>query len=675
MCVPAGREVVMAEIDIEKLNEKIDFLDLSEIKVVAKDSNIIIWAPNGTGKSQLTRAIKELYPLTSMFADVEESRINFQRFRKKLTISPDAQMVDSLQGEIDSLVNKLDIKTRLKRIGIANKSDARAAFPDYEECTVNPEIVLDIFNEDGANRVLDAVGAEDLAFYIKNRKAFGRIEKLKNDTQDLKERYVQQALAYLEKSVDGDVRKCPVCGAEYQEPILPKIRERIKKLEDAQATVLSEYSRVHPEMTLNSIENRIDRLSKIEASDAAVLSAAIVSGGSEGVVDLTNTAGTYRGLVEQISALNEIRKAGYESLKRSVPRLQTLFSTAFQVDEDIKCNDETLSIVITMPRNVSTYSSGEGNLMQTIVTLAKYQASDRSVLIFDDPLSSLDKENQYATMFELVLAAREPSKRVVVFTHNMDCISIAQSQCKGVYKYMVMEKLAGKLYVNELPSGLFDKPKESFVAGHAPASGALGADLLLSFGKIDLERDAGSYAEFEKCLAYIDAAVTRESDESKNEEVVANSINKHELVHYRQSYSDGKGHSNDTLVRDIEGFSESTLDMNNFVLRSIQKIYYLIALRVWVEKQIYEEFPKLNDGTPHEIGGLIQRVGDQWELGQCDSGQPGPSRQYLNSIKVMLNQNVHGLAQSAPFDYAVNLSCDRLCRKIWEIKKKLGHRE
>lgn len=671
-----GMEAVMDENDIEKLKCRIDFLDLSEIKMEATDSNIIIWAPNGTGKSQLTGAIKELYSSTCMFADTEESRISFQKFRKNLIISPNAQMIDMLQNKIESLVKKMDIKAKLKRLGIANRADAAAAFPKHGECTVNQEIVLDIFNEDGANKVLDAVGAEDLPFYVKNRSTFRLIGKLKNDAYDLKERYIQTALGYLEKSVDRDARECPVCGAEHQEPVLIKIRDRIRRLEDTQETMLSEYSRLHPDMTVDEVEGRIDQLAKIEVSDEAVLSAAIVDGGQEDVAGVANLANEYKGLVEQACALNEIRKAGYGSLKKSVPRLQTLFHTAFQVDKDIKCDDESLSIVITMPRNVTTYSSGEINLMQTIITLAKYQASDRSMLIFDDPLSSLDKENQYATMFELVLAAREPGKRVIVFTHNMDCISVARSQCKNIYKFMVMEKLEGKLYINDLPSDLFDAPKESFVAGRVPASGALCADLLLSYGELDSRRKAGSHAEFEKCLAYIDAAVTRESDGVKDGEAAADPVvNKHELVHYRQSYCDGEGHSNDILVQDIENFSDSVIDMDDFVLRSIQKIYYLIALRVWVEKRIYEEFPELNDGKPHEIGGLIQLVGDRWERGRCSSGQPGPSRQYLNSIKVMLNQNVHGLAQSAPFDYAVNLSCDRLCRKIREIKRKIGERE
>ena len=602
-----------------------------------------------------------------MFADVEEGSREFEKKRKRLSVSPGVQKIDDLRAKKESLIDGANIKTMLKKVGVTTQARAGELFPGRGRCTQDGGIVLEHFDAEGAAEPLCAVSSDDLKYFVEHRQKFEEMARLEDDAQNLKERYVQMALRQLEKSVDADVQVCPVCGTDIKHSVLAEIKKGIKELDDVRESALLDYSKEHPDAPVSYIENEVRKLSQVNASNDAVLSAVVAGGDGSAISRLADIANEYKEARVEQKNLEAMRASGYRSLKKAVPRIETLFKTAFQVNEPISCDDDALTVTITMPRDTKTYSSGEINLMHTIITLAQFQVSDKSLLIFDDPLSSLDKENQYATMFELVLSARSENKSVVVLTHNMDCISIARSQCECAFKYMAMERLDGKLYANELPKRLFVAPKISFIAGRAPASGSLNADLLLSYAKTLVDKDPENHRDLSNCLAYIDAAVRRETEDTDG----ADTENLNELVHFHSEYSDRTGRSNTDLVRAIDDFSESSLDMHDFVHRSIQKIYYLIALRVWVEKRIYEEFPDLRLKEIFEIGRLIQEVDGLWARGEGQSGRRGPSRQYLNSIKVMLNQNAHGLAQPAPFDYAVNLSSDRLCKKIDEVKEHL----
>lgn len=115
-------------IDEHDLSGSIPFLDISEIKIDRDRGSIIVWAPNGTGKSQLTSALRRLAQSSVMFADVEEGSREFEKKRKRLSVSPGVQKIDDLRAKKASLIDGANIKTMLKKVGVTTQARAGELF-------------------------------------------------------------------------------------------------------------------------------------------------------------------------------------------------------------------------------------------------------------------------------------------------------------------------------------------------------------------------------------------------------------------------------------------------------------------------------------------------------------------------------------------------------------------
>ena len=263
--------------------------------------------------------------------------------------------------------------------------------------------------------------------------------------------------------------------------------------------------------------------------------------------------------------------------------------------------------------------------------------------------------NQYLVMFELIRAAAEgKGKYVTVFTHSLDCISIAESQFGGFFEYRCMERIGNSLLINELEKDFFSRIKRKRLDSEGVGKARTGS---LCAEAIMLYKKCAPSSISKELLPYLELVQDRD---------VTNDPQSHDVFHYRGPFTDPEtGLSNTHLIEAIETFDRANVSLDSFEDRAIQKMYLLIALRVWVEKQLRDYYPGLFGGRNERatLGKMINIVFEQgpWR------GEGSVTKEFLASKKTMLNQNAHGGAQTSPFDFAVNLSFDDICREIEDI--------
>lgn len=642
----------MNQIKFSSLEEDISFLDFSNIanEILISSQNQIIWAPNGTGKTSIINALKtKELPIT--FSNLETDNDQLKKNKKKLTIGLGIKDKIRLENENTDLLKSIGIKDQLKKYGISTQKNASEVLPEFPRCTIDLEETFRTFNADDASTLSKQINKEDIKFYLDNRLDINNLNETKNEIQELKNNFIVKALESLKHSLSETEYVCPVCNQTSNEPILEIINDKLSSMNDINENLAAKYYKVHPDYSLDEINENLTNLTNITTSDTALLSYIIGQGDLKQFKIIKEKRETFINNANTIKKLIENNELFFQNLKKREREITEIFQSRFNAK--INFNENERCLEITFSRNIDTYSTGELNLMVTLVKINEFLASDNSTMVFDDPLTSLDTANQYLIIFELCKltdSTEYPNKSITIFTHNMNCISIAESQCNRRFKYYCMEQLSGKLIFNQIDPNFFKIVNETCRQEKLVVPGSLCAESITIYCK-----NKSLVKDF---LPYIDLILKREEE---------NDSNAHNIFHWRgeQIYPDSQL-SNSHLVESIDNFNLSSILIHSFEERTVQKIYLFIALRVWVEKQLYDNYPELfkTNNKQYQLGQMIREIFDQgsWK------GPKEVSKEYLMSKKTMLNQSSHFKAQSAPFDFVINLSIDDVRREIEDIK-------
>src|SRR5690606_6654832 len=97
-------------------------------------------------------------------------------------------------------------------------------------------------------------------------------------------------------------------------------------------------------------------------------------------------------LITQINTLQSQAQVIYSNLLNEKDRLEADLIKYFHVI-NIVFDPTNYSIKVTFPMNVKNYSSGEKHLISFLFKLYSFIGSDKSILLLDDPASSLDLIN------------------------------------------------------------------------------------------------------------------------------------------------------------------------------------------------------------------------------------------------------------------------------------------
>ena len=617
--------------DINYLNFDADFA------ISVKNKIKIVLGPNGTGKTSIYINIKERNPEYSYidYNDVEQSVISQ---KNKIVIGASILKLDEKYRDKEKLINEINIKENLAKYNITNTNSAKAVSNNLELLRKDPEkAILDFTDEKLESLFL--MSENDSQFLKDNFESIKQIDKIETKIETVKDTYRKHLLEEVENFLDDEEKVCPICGIENEKSIKELIKEELAKISDIKEEVVKKYQEKNPEYNseeiLKEVSDLIKNVKENEIETNHLINYLLCGGDKEKAERILKNQITISEINKEIKELEHKKEDFYNHLKDKQDSVANTFKFQFEVKPtDINYNDKEKYIEIKLPRKVENYSTGEINLMTFVICMLEFMSNDKECLIIDDPLSSYDIPNQYKIIYEIA-SANNINKSILVFTHNINTINIANSQHNGLFNYDILEKRKNTLYINNI--GYYAK------------------DSIISINNL-LDKLEDSYPH----KKYLELLMKKDTWDDSNPN--------HLIFHYDEPFSkniEGYDYNNDYLFKLIEQYDETTLDNTNYIENTANKIIYTAALRIWIEKQFYDITN--NDISLHEkeFGPKIQYM---FENGRW-TGSSKVTKEYLMSKKVMLNQHIHQKSQEMPFYFALNLSLDDVTKEISDIKE------
>ncbi len=604
---------------------------------VSKDKIKTILGPNGLGKSSIYRDIQGRHP---EFCYIDYNKVQESMLKNKdvLTIASKISSIDNKEKEKQSIVDKINLKESFKSFDLGSKPKCEKISQNLNNYRNSIDKAIEKFSGDK----LDALFKldDDLkVFTIKYGKSL--IEQTIEETkiEEIKDSYRKKYLEMIDNCLNDNEFICPICGNECNESIKNVIKKAISKINESTNYIVTDYISNNPGTSPKIVLEKVNNLKRTFADnkiEIGTLEDYIICGGNKEKADyILNNKEKFTKLNNDITSLEQEKDKFYANIKSIETRIREIFERQLGISSGaIVFDDIKRELKITLKRDITKYSTGEINLITFIVTLLEFINSDCDTIIIDDPLSSYDIPNQYKIMYEITKTNCNSDCYILILTHSIDCVNIAHSQYNRAYDIELMDKINNILYLNSL-NGLRD------------------SGFNIKFITDNLKnRTNYNYSEYINLLSEKDRW-------SKNDP-------KHKLFHYDSAYSiPNSVCNNDELVAIIDGLNISNIVNFDSIINSSNKILYVAALRVWIEKQFYD--------NTNDINGLNMQkyLGDKIKFMLDDNhwiGQKKIEKEFLMSKKVMLNQNDHTESQKEPFYYVLSISTDDILSDILEIK-------
>lgn len=606
----------------------IEFDDDFNIELNQKSK--IIFGYNGIGKSSIYKYLKNKYNEYD-YLDYEDTKESFLKNKKEVVIGARIQTITKLKNEIEQLKQNNDVEGILKKYDYNSQAKAKKVsneLANIQKTKGIEQITLEKTKLDYVSNILYEEIKKD---FFDNYKAIKEIANIKDEMELLKNVYMDQAYQALINSIDDHETTCPACNTKGIHNLKEIFNQKKKIYEECNKSLFGNFKFSNNIEKEKQIEKLIKLAKDFDGKEIAELIICDVN--NERRSNIIENLKQIEEKNKEIEKMQEKLQKYYTNIKKEEKDIKLYFENRFDI-EKLEFDDNENKIIVTFKRNVDTYSEGEIHLIILLFKLYEFKINDSDILIIDDPLTSYDLINQYKTLFEIVNTA-SAEKKILIFTHNIEMINIINSQDSGTFRYQYIEKYLNKLYLKNIDMN------------------ATGSILSLN-NLLDLDSEK-----------YLKLLIEREKEE--NDEY-------HKVFHYDNSYilqdSEFNGLTNEYFVNLIENFSPDDINNMTFSQNTFNKIIYMCAIRVWIEKKFYEAI-KEDKETLRKITGkqfsekvnvLLPRNSNSLLIHEY----PNVTRTFLMSKKVMLNQNEHYQSQIIPFNYALNISLDELVNEIKE---------
>lgn len=620
-------------------DDSVNYLEFDDNFCIEVDNSKIkiILGPNGIGKTSLYKNIKERHPEYS-YIDYNEVESAMKKNKSTLIIASKIATINEKISERDKILSFPDIEATFKLLDLGSKTKCDKISNKLNDYRKDSNKAFEKFNDDKLDCLFDL--DDDLkGFIIKYGKSLIEQTISEAKIEEIKDNYKKKFLEMIDSYLSDDETTCPVCGNECDEPIKEIVSRIIKELKESTNEIVKDYISNNPNSSPQEVLEKTNTLKNvITKNDISIenLENYIICGGSSEKAEfIIQNKQKVVNLNKEIESLESKKEMFYNNLKKIETRIREIFERQLNISSTHIVFDNTnKELKITLERDITEYSTGEINLITFIVTLLEFINSDRNTIIIDDPLSSYDIPNQYKIMYEITNANSNKNNNILILTHNIDCINIAHSQYGNLYEIELMDKVGGLLYLNPLQD-----------------LGEKGFHIDYIINKL-VGRSDYSYAEYIELLS--------EKDRWCRTDL------RHQLFHYDDYYSVPNSNcNNDELCTIINDLKVENVKNSDSIINSSNKILYLAALRVWIERQFFDHNDDSNglkkqNYLADKINFMID--GNHW------TGSALLEKDYLMSKKVMLNQNDHADSQKEPFYYALSISTDEIVREIIDIK-------
>lgn len=619
------------------------------------DRNKIIFGYNGIGKSSIYNYLKNAHKDEYEFMDYNpdsNSSISSSS-NNTIRISANTTTITRLEGTIEDFEKNKSVKALVKsRLGIKSKASAKdskndqiieaynhlEAFAIAEPAKNDLDVLHKYIEGDEAKQLLDSV---DAIRQIESAK-----EQVKNYSQD----YMLKVFDDLDGHYDETTTECPVCGAKDIH-LLQIITDKKKSIAANQKSIFHSFrniKKLNDSDQEEAIEKVISSVSSMTGPQ--LFTACIGQFDKEIIKQIDNDYKEFENNSNELSELKEAKKRLYNQMSQSKEFTKNEFEKLYP-GTSINFDDKNETVIIKLNRKYDTYSTGEKDEMQVIITTLSFAGSGKKILILDDPLSSYDLTNQYRIVYRIAKLCEKKEKNVIAFTHDINMINIMNSQRSGIFDYYYIEKANSILSLQKIKS-----EKDSVLSMHyLEQYSNKWIELLIHRDKKDSADYIGN-----KLLHY-DEPFRYDPDYNETEEL------------------EFSGMCNDDLTDMIDRVRTDSRIMGNdsFESNTIMKIVYMLAARVWIEKEFYQYLKSKANAEKQKKYRKTVTLSDKYNLCKETDGFdqyfPKLYREQFMMKKVMLNQNAHYNSQIVPFYFAMNISIDDLNDEILDIKECFQH--
>lgn len=619
---------------ITSIDFKNSFLNVND-NFEIKDENAIYLGPNGIGKTTTYEILKSKYPSYGFFS-YDDCKEKITKEKKKITISIRTTDIEELTNTKNRIIEELDIKTNgFKKYQISSAVKA-SEYSDYcKELYNNNELAIIKFNSDKFDIFDKIEDTQKKEFLLQNIEALKKISITGNELEDIKNKYISNSLKYLENAIDENDTVCPVCGYDHQSSILELYKQKEKEYTTNLDNVIEKYmilTNKAKEEVKSDIYEMFEIIKQDNLSKEDAIHYVIVGKDNENIDKIKKAQKEIIDTNAKINDLELERDIFFNNLVTNWTKIEKVLVNAFK-DKGVKItkDENNKSIIVTLKRESSTYSTGELNYIVFLINILEFEYSNRTNIVIDDPLSSYDIKKQYEIVFDIMSRLLTKGKKVLIFTHNINLINITNSQNRGAFTYYYIESIKNEL-VNY---------------------------------RLNIE-DSGSVLNIEEIIKHLDDSDTNKAWIQliiEKDTIWDKDSERHNLFHYDEDYIDiESGFSNTDLINMIDNLKK--VKDSSFELLSAEKILLISAMRVWVEK-------KLSDNYNGKIYGqqLFPKIQSYFKHPENWKEKLNIEKEDLTKRKVMLNQNDHYKSQIIPFQYALSISIDELINDIDELKK------
>lgn len=616
-------------------------------KLEFTNNNLVVFAPNGTCKTTIYKTIKQKHE-DFKFVDYEDLKDHYKKtIKKELIISPNIKQLEECKIRKKEIIANLNIGNTIKNEKITNKTHDKLVSNKFERTETFYENALLKFDKNNSQKLVDVLD-KDSMFFAKNFNKFNAHKKIEINIQQLKNRTLKLLLKDFEEYLDETTMVCPICDSKKEKSILNLIKEKKDKLILIENELIDSYRTYSGKEIDNKILEKINKIMDLyENNDFSedTIHNIIITGGDPEFFDLFASASAeIINLNKEIEVYENERDKFYEKLVDSFDKIKNIVHAHFNINsQQINIDNINKNLIINLDRDIDKYSTGEINLLILIINLYQFNFSDQEVLVLDDPLSSYDLVNQYRIIYELMNTA-SLNKKILLLTHNIEAISMLTAQYEKKFQPFYVEKSKDIVELNTISTN----------------------DNYTHLFNIETIINNNRQSPF---VNYLKLLIKREGKEITDEE--KNDVN--QIFHYDSPHTfiDNELNytfNNDYLVNLIEKFDDSKLKNTDFYENALNKIIYVVALRVWIEKQFYLVFKNDKVFPKSTLSNKIKYIfpknkESKWPVGYS------VSRDLLMGKKVMLNQNLHYKSQSTPFNFVLNISLFDIRKEILEIKK------
>ncbi len=599
------------------------------------EESAIYLGPNGIGKTTTYQTIKKNHPLLGFFS-YDDCKERILKEKNKLKISIRTTDIEKLKIEKQELIDVLNLK-----INAFKKHDITSAPKASEYSSYCKEVYND--NEKGIlgfeninlEKLLEYESETKKKFILQNSKELNNLKIQGNELEEIRDKYILDAIESLERAIDQDDTVCPVCGYDHHKSIFEIYKTRKKLFQNTLNNLIDKY-RIITKGIKKDIHNDILEMMNFvndnNIDETVSTNYILIGNDNNNIKNLLDVKKKIQKINDEIKQLEIERETFFNNLYSNWNKIKPLLMKVFKEDKiSISINTMEKSIILNLKREAKTYSTGELNYIVFLLNILEFEYSNKNIIIIDDPLSSFDIKKQYQIAFDIISRLVNNSKTVLIFTHNINLINIINSQHPSLFKYKGIDMIKNTLYIYDI-----SLPKKESI---------LNIENLIT--RIPKEN------KLKKWLKLLIEKDTWDDD-----------CDYHKVFHYDEEYTYPLNNcSNDELVKLIDDF-DGEFKSSTFEELALQKIVYLTALRVWLEKQMKDNFSSNFEG----IEQLFPKIDHYFKHRNMWINELSIEREDLMRKKVLLNQNDHYKSQIIPFHYALSISCDDMTEEILELK-------